>query len=67
VHHDVTQGLRTFRPDVCCDHEWVRPDDPDGLMPKGYEWCSKCNATCIRAPDGSIIEYDDGSYESEDL
>lgn len=51
----MTAPLRTFRPDVCCDHEW-HLDQYTGVDSHGT--CSKCGATCKRDAAGAIVEYD---------
>lgn len=51
AHHTADVG-RTFRPDVCCDHEWEEHYVP------GYQFCTVCMATCKRDRDGAIVEYE---------
>ncbi len=51
-HHTPAEGLRTFKPDVCCEHNW---------QPSAFgmsDFCLTCGATCTRAENGSIEEYD---------
>lgn len=50
MRHDVTKDMRTFRPDVCCEHEWEHS-----------EVCTLCGATCVRDKDGKIEEYEAGN------
>jgi hypothetical protein len=54
VHHEPTAGMRTHRPDVCCDHEW-HLDTYTGC--DSHASCAECPAACRRDKDGSIVEY----------
>lgn len=47
---------RTFRPDVCCEHEWHNLVTAEGALI--HHECHKCGATCKRDGNGAIVEYD---------
>lgn len=52
THHSPDIG-RTFKPDVCCAHNW------QGHTENSLEWgCTKCGATCTRDAAGAIVEFD---------